>query len=485
MKRSSKDTGHLKTYLLLLFLAAPLASASAQALDEADIPDPYQLEATEQAREGVSKRTENATDESSQAIVPGSSEESGPESKMAEKLPLEWKFYWLEGLHYWLQQKPVLQEELHIPDRLRAKPKLEGKVGVLLQVDAALFAGNDEFDGFSDGIQVRRFRLYTNGSLFLWAPVYYKFQFGISDDTFYLNDGYLQLRDLPLIQTVTFGSLKAPFSMERLAGSSSITFMERASAVEALAPGFKAGLEGSGTQFQDRMTWSVGGFTDGQKTDSGDDSDSNFRIVGRVTGLPLSVKDLHNNRLMHLGLSFSYVNAEGNIVQYRSRPECYIAPFVVDTGEIPANNADLLDAEIAFVMNSLSLQGEYIHSWVNSEEGGTLQFKGSYAYVSYFLTGETRLYDKTHGIFTSVRPKKNFSLRDHTYGGLEIEGRYSRLDLDDGDVQGGRMHILTAGVTWYLFPILKLKFNYQRANIANQEGDDRVHIFQTRFEVDL
>lgn len=485
MKRSSKDTGCLKILLLFLFLAAPLARASAQALDEADIPDPYQLAATEQAREGLSKRTENAADESPDTVVPGSSEESGPESKTEKKLPLEWKLFWLEGLHYWLQQKPVLQEEVHIPDRLRAKPKLEGKVGALLQVDAALFAGDDAFDGFSDDIQLRRFRLYTKGTFFLWVPVYYKFQFGITKDTFYLNDFYLQLRNLPLIQTVTYGYLKAPFSMERLEGSSNITFMERASPVDAFAPGFKAGLKGSGTQFRDRMTWAIGGFGDGQDADVGDNTDSKFRIVGRLTGLPIAMKDLHYNRLLHLGLSYSYVNAAGNSVQYRSRPECYIAPYVVDTGEIPANNADLLGVEVAFVINSLSVQGEYIDSWVNSEEGGILQFKGSYVYVSYFLTGETRLYDKTHGIFTGVRPKKNFSLRNHTYGGLEIEGRYSRLDLDDGDVQGGRMNILTAGATWYLFPIFKLKFNYQNAKIDNQEGDDRVHIFQTRFEVDL
>ena len=54
-------------------------------------------------------------------------------------------------------------------------------------------------------------------------------------------------------------------------------------------------------------------------------------------------------------------------------------------GVIPANSTDLLGAEFAFVKDSLSFQGEYIHSWVNSEEGGTLQFKGCYAYVSYFL----------------------------------------------------------------------------------------------------
>ena len=407
------------------------------------------------------------------------------DSKIEEKLPLEWKFYWHEGLHYWLQRKPVFHGEFHIPDRLRAKPKLEGKIGGVLQVDAALFAGDNAFEGFSDDIQIRRLRLYTNGNFFLWIPVYYKFQFGITEGTFYLNDGYFQFRNLPLIQTITFGYLKAPFSMERLMGSSNITFMERAAPVNAFAPGFKAGFKGSGTQFRDRMTWALGWFADGQEADIGDVTDSDFRIVARVSGLPISMKDLHNNRLMHLGLSYSYVNSEGNSVRYRSRPECHIAPFAVDTGEIPANNADLVGAEIAFVMNSLSLQSEFIHSLVNSREKGTLQFEGFYAYVSYFPTGETRLYDKTQGAFTRVRPKKNFSLRNHTYGGLEIEARYSHLNLNDGDVHGGKMKIVTVGATWYLFPILKLKFHYQNADIANQEADDRVHIFQTRFEIDL
>jgi phosphate-selective porin OprO/OprP len=118
-------------------------------------------------------------------------------------------------------------------------------------------------------------------------------------------------------------------------------------------------------------------------------------------------------------------------------------------------------------------------------EDGTLEFDGFYVYVSYFLTGETRLYDRTHGTFTRVRPKNNFSLRNHTYGGLEIEARYSRLDLNDGDVHGGKMNIFTAGATWYLFPIFKLKFNYGNADIDNQEASDRVHIFQARLEIDL
>jgi phosphate-selective porin OprO/OprP len=475
----------LKAFLLLLLLAATLGGASAQALDEPELAGQDGLATTEQGPDEVTQGAENATDEASDAVDSDSSEESGPESKIEEKPPLEWKFYWHEGLHYWVQRNPLLQDELHIPDRLRVKPKLEGKVGGLLQVDAALFAGDDELDGFSNDVQLRRLRLKTKGNFFLWVPVYFSLQFDITKDSFYLNDFYLQFRNIPLIQTFTLGHLNAPFSLERLESSRDTTFMERASPVDAFSPGYKPGIEGSGNQFGDRMSWALGWFADGQEADIGDITDSNFRIVGRVTGLPIVMKDLCNNRLLHLGVSYSYVNAEGNSVQYRSRPECYIAAFVVDTGEIPANNANLLGAEVAFVMNSLSFQGEYIHSLVNSDEEGTLEFDGFYAYVSYFPTGETRLYDKSQGIFTRVRPKKNFSLRNHTYGGFELEARYSRLDLNDGDVHGGKMNIFTAGATWYLFPIFKLKFNYGNADIDNREGSDRVHIFQTRVEVDL
>ena len=370
------DSFWVKIGLLLLLLAVPLASASAHALDELDPPDQSRLAKTQRTPNEEPERTETSADESSGTVDSASSADSDPEAIIEEKLPLEWKFYWHEGLHFWLQQKPVFHGELHMPDRLKPKPKVEGKVGGLLQVDAALFAGDDAFEGFSDGVELRRLRLKTKGNFFFWVPVYFSLQFDITQDTFYLNDFHLQFRNIPWIQTFTVGNLKTPFSLERLESSRDTTFMERASPVDAFAPGFKPGIEGSGTQFQDRMTWALGWFADGQEADVGDITDSNYRIIGRVTYLPFYMKDLYNNRLMHLGLSYSYVNAAGNSVQYRSRPECHIAPYVVDTGEIPSSNADLLGAEFAFVMNSLSAQAEYIHSFVNAAEGESLQFKG-------------------------------------------------------------------------------------------------------------
>ncbi len=207
-------------------------------------------------------------------------------------------------------------------------------------------------------------------------------------------------------------------------------------ALEAFAPGTKSGIQAAGTEFANRLTWALGWLSNGRNFDTGDASDSLVRIVGRLTGLPFYENDGTTNRLLHLGLSASYVFASSNTVQYRSRPECHLAPRVVDTGEITARDAALIGAEVAYVRGPLSFQGEYIHSFVDQEEGSRLQFKGFYTYVSYFPTGETRPYDTTQGIFGRVRPKRNFSLKNRVYGGCEIAARFSHLNLNDGPFKG-------------------------------------------------
>ena len=145
----------------------------------------------------------------------------------------------------------------------------------------------------------------------------------------------------------------------------------------------------------------------------------------------------------------------------------------------------LVGAEAAYVRGPLSFQGEYIHSFVEQKEGSRLQFKGFYAYVSYFPTGETRPYDTTQGIFGRVRPRRSFSLKNRVYGGCEIAARFSCLNLNDGAIQGGRMNIASAGVTWFLTRVLRAKFNYEYADVDDTDLDGSVHIFQTRLEIDL
>ena len=103
--------------------------------------------------------------------------------------PFTWEFHWDEGLHY---QK---ERRIKVLDRLEERRKggsetgilraplpeyrVKGKIGGKLQVDAAAFLENGDLEGFSDGIEVRRFRLYTKGDFFLLIPIAYDLDFGV------------------------------------------------------------------------------------------------------------------------------------------------------------------------------------------------------------------------------------------------------------------------------------------------------------------
>ncbi len=145
-----------------------------------------------------------------------------------------------------------------------------------------------------------------------------------------------------------------------------------------------------------------------------------------------------------------------------------------------------MGVELALVHGPLSVQGEFIQTFVDELEVndaiGTGHFHGAYGFVSYFLTGESRRYIRGSGAFSGVSPKKNFSIKERTWGGWELAARYSYLDLDDGgvEIEGGKLDNVTAGVTWYLNPIMKVMVNYvdtRRSGVGEANG------FQTRFQV--
>ena len=70
-----------------------------------------------------------------------------------------------------------------------------------------------------------------------------------------------------------------------------------------------------------------------------------------------------------------------------------IPPFV-DTGIINAQNDQRMGLEMAFVCGPLYIQSEYMCSWVNQIGGPPLFFQGAFGFVSYFLTGENRTYNR-------------------------------------------------------------------------------------------
>lgn len=153
------------------------------------------------------------------------------------------------------------------------------------------------------------------------------------------------------------------------------------------------------------------------------------------------------------------IDPENSTVRFRSRPEAHLAPRYVDTRDFAATSVFLSNVESAWTFGPLSLQAEYFRTWVNAVAGSDPSFDGFYVFGSWFLTGEHRPYDPSEGIIGRVKPLKNFSLGGGP-GALELALRYSRLNLDDESIAGGRMADYSAGLNWYLNPNARAMLNY-------------------------
>jgi phosphate-selective porin OprO and OprP len=97
----------------------------------------------------------------------------------------------------------------------------------------------------------------------------------------------------------------------------------------------------------------------------------------------------------------------------------------------------------------MTVQGEYMHSFVNRDQGTSVDFGGGYVSWSWFFTGESRPYDRTAGVFGRLKPRHDLSFRNGGLGAWELVVRYSRLDLDDDGVRGGKSGIVGVGMNWF------------------------------------
>lgn len=413
----------------------------------------------------------------------------------------QWKFSWegWDGLHYGLSQRTTigdplaaLREKFQDTNGYRIfrleELKMSGKIGLKLQLDGAAYVTGKQFQDFSDGVELRRARLYARGDCILLLPVSYEVEIGYIPNQFYIENSYLAFRDIPIIGELKGGQYQAPMGLDLVTSSRDVTFMESAAPLAALAPGTSAGLQVGRPFFDQRVTWRAGLFAEGVGSDTGDASKNYGRAIMRLTGLPIYREDPNHpdsSSLLHLGLSANVLYSGTSLVRYRSRPESHLAPYVVDTGDIAADGALVIGTEAAWVSGPLSLQGEYLHSWVPEKDGQTPGFDGFYASASWFLTGESRPYDRAEGAFGRVIPKQNFDFGHGGWGAWEIAARYSYVNLDSAGIHGGRLSMLMAGVNWYLHPHVKWRFDYGFGHVSRHSPEGNINVFQTRMEVDF
>jgi len=364
---------------------------------------------------------------------------------------------------------------------------LSGKIGGRVDLDAAFFVNGDGMEPVANQVEVRRWRFYASGDATLLLPFSYSVNVMAVDGAhFVLDDFYLEFKQLPYVGNIRIGSYIPAMSLEASGSSRDATFMEWGSPVEALAPKISAGWQMWRSIFDDRATWTLGQFGPSAGTDVGDASKDFFRNIARVTWLPVAGTPSttgQSQRLLHLGLDLNYLRSGSAQIRYQSRPESHLAPFLADTGYIAAEDMTSVGVEAAWVEGPWSLQGEFLNNVVWLAE--TAQFYGFYVYGSYFLTGESRPYNRQKGLFGRVKPERNLSFTGDGYGALETAVRFSYLDLNDGPVEGGILRSVTAGVNWYLHDHSKIRLNYVYSHAGGGPWEGDLHVFETRFEFDF
>jgi phosphate-selective porin len=157
------------------------------------------------------------------------------------------------------------------------------------------------------------------------------------------------------------------------------------------------------------------------------------------------------------------------------------AAALVSTGAITSTAETVFGSELFYVNGPFSIQAEYAALTFIDSVGaggfrgstGDLTVSGGYVAVSYLLTGENRTYDTRLGRlgtnylevqtpFWLVRDANG--LFNAGLGAWELEARFSHLELNTHDINGGATDALNLGVVWHLNNNLRMTFDYLRQN---------------------
>ncbi len=262
------------------------------------------------------------------------------------------------------------------------------------------------------------------------------------------------------------GVTSPPFSIEAVSEASGTTFMEVAMPVEALSERKSGGIKLLKRTSNSILNASLLFFNpdqDGQEQ-------SGQSVVLHYVHAPLNIRGQDN---VHIGGSLSWrVNVDGSATRFRSRPEIATAnTYFVDTGEIDGASEILRTGlEASRVAGRFSWQSEVLSSRVRRDTADTLHFWGAYLYASWFLTKDTRNYDSGQGQFGPV--KVSSPLRHGGWGAFELAARASYVDLQDGNVNGGREANLSFGMNWYLNDRVRLMGNVVKVLKVDRPGSE-------------
>ena len=300
---------------------------------------------------------------------------------------------------------------------------------------------------------------------------------------------------------IDFGVMDVPWTLQEATSSNDILFMERSSAqVVATAFGGGDSRTAFGVRSNDAnyflaayLTGPTTGalHTDGAScigsatapctlTPSGHGPQTSFLARGSYQFF------LPNDIGLHIGANFADLfrprgTANAQTISLADRPELRVDPSqLFTTGNVPASGGTVEGVEAAASWGSAFLEGEYFHYTIDQLAAGakTLGFNGGYVEASYTFGGRRR-YAPASGGYTGVIPDRPLSLaQGGGWGALEVTGRFSTIDLNDGatgatcgtttpavNFCAGSQTVYAIGLNYYPNDNMKFMLEYEHGNI--------------------
>jgi phosphate-selective porin OprO/OprP len=305
-----------------------------------------------------------------------------------------------------------------------------------------------------------------------------------------VKDAYFSINDIPWLGRLRIGNFFVPFSLEQVTNDTNNIFLERSIPTQGVfAADREVGLAMYNCTPDQRVTWATGVFFDSVSEGLKERIDNNqgYRASGRLTWLPYYDEPSNGRYLVHTGVGVLYTEDQDDRVRFSARPQIHEGPRIIDTGNLAADAYTTGNVEFAAVMGRVTLQSEYFLDSTNMLVGESKIFHGGYAHLSYFVTGENRMYERfgQHGAqFGRNQPFSNvfFTPRGCSLGALELKARTSYLN--ENSVDRGEYYDVTVGFNWYWSDRVRLMFDWIHPMTTSTAvfGKTTSDILGTRFD---
>jgi phosphate-selective porin OprO/OprP len=247
---------------------------------------------------------------------------------------------------------------------------------------------------------------------------------------------------------IQVGQFKQPgATMEELSSTKNNDFISKSSITNSLGTPRRVGIQ---YNFGD-VNWGLTGSFFSRELTRNREHGNGYALRGYYA--PIN----EQGNILHFGASYTDKDTDADFIRLRARPMAdMVSTRFVDTGSSglrASDRASNIGVEALWITGPFKLQAEYMD--VDVQRYGTFDdFSGDGYYVSglWNITGETWGYK---GGTPTTGLGDNPSL-----GMWQVGLRYDTIDLTDGNVVGGEMDSVTAGVNWYWRSNFKFMLNY-------------------------